>query len=89
MPTFPVRCGVFAGMSQAQLEALLVQAQTAYAEVMLGNKLISLTYTQGDGNKAVTKQVSTPAQVLVFMMMVQQALGMCCARRRPNSLVFS
>lgn len=85
---FPVPCGPFAGMTQAQLQALLAQAQQAYVDVMLGNKNVSLSYTQGDGAKAVTKQMTSQANVLAFIMMVERALGMPCARRRPIRPVY-
>lgn len=83
MPTFPVTCGIFAGMTQAQLQALLARAQEAYANLMLGQQNVSLSYTQGDGAKSITRQMTSPQNALVFIMMLEQALGICCARRRP------
>jgi hypothetical protein len=75
-------------MTQAQLQALLVQAQQAQADVMLGNKNVTLSYTQGDGAKSVTRQMTSVANVTAFMMMIQQALGMPCGRRRAIRPVY-
>lgn len=88
MACFPVPCGPFAGMTQAQLQALLVKTQAAYADLMLGNKNVSLSYTQGDGAKSVTKQMTSTANIYAFQMMVMQALGMPCGRRRPLRPVY-
>lgn len=83
MAVFPVPCGPFAGMTQAQLQALLVQAQTAYSQLMMGTKGVTFSYAQGDGTKAVTYQATSVSNITAFMMQIQQALGMCCGRRRP------
>lgn len=88
MAVFPVPCGPFQGMTQAQLQALLVQAQTAYTEVMLGGKNVTLSYSQGDGAKSVTRQMTSTQNVLMFIMMIQRALGLCCGQRRPLRPVY-
>lgn len=88
MAVFPVPCGPFAGMTQAQLQALLAKAQTAYFDLMTGNKNVTLSYSQGDGAKSVTKQMTSVANLTAFMMMIQQALGMPCGRRRPLRPVY-
>lgn len=88
MPTFPVVCGPFAGMTEAQLRAALALAQTAYIEIMTGGKAVTLSYAQGDGAKSVTRQMTSPAGVLAFIMMLEQALGICGSRRRPLRPVY-
>lgn len=88
MATFPVQCGVFAGMTQAQLEAALAGAQAAYIALMSGQKGVTFSYTQGDGAKAVTYQATSVANINFFMIQLQQALGLCCARRRPLRPVY-
>ena len=42
------------GMTTAQLQAALTQAQTAYVALMSGQRTVSLSYSQGDGSKSVT-----------------------------------
>lgn len=88
MVCFPVPCGPLAGMTQVQLQALLAKAQDAYTDLMLGNKNVSLSYAQGDGAKSVTRQMTNPQNALVFIMMIQRALGMPCAQRRPLRPVY-
>jgi hypothetical protein len=88
MPTFPVRCGPFAGMTEAQLLVLQTQAQTALTEVMLGSKNVTLSYASGDGNKSVTRQMTSVQNVQMFLMMVQQALG-TGGRRSPLRPVYA
>lgn len=86
MAVFPVPCGVFAGMTQAQLLALRAQAQQALADVMLGNKNVTLSYAQGDGAKSVTKQMTSVQNVQAFLMMISMALGE--GRRAPIRPVY-
>jgi len=88
MTVFPVPCGIFAGMTQAQLEAALAAAQAAYIELMTGKKGVTFSYTQGDGAKSVTYQATSVANITAFIMQLQQALGLCCGRRRPLRPVY-
>lgn len=44
----------FAGLSPQQLQANLVAAQQALSQLKLGQKIVTATYAQGDGNKSVT-----------------------------------
>lgn len=87
MAVFPVPCGVFAGMTEAQLRALLAQAQAAYGQLMMGSKAVTLSYASGDGTKSVTYQAASLANLQVYMMQIQQALGLC-GRRRPLRPVY-
>lgn len=74
--------GTFAGMSRAQLQALLTQAQNALVELQLGKKGVSFSYTQGDGTRSVTYQPTSVADVTAQIMQLQKALGLPHARRR-------
>jgi hypothetical protein len=88
MPTFPVPCGPFYGMTQAQLQAALAQAQAAYIALMTGQKGVTFSYAQGDGAKSVTYQATSLANILAFIMMLEQALGIPGSRRRPLRPVY-
>ncbi len=88
MAVFPVPCGPFAGMTQAQLLALQAQAQQAYFDLMMGNKNVTLSYAQGNGTKSVTRQMTSVANIMAFQMMIAQALGQSWGRRRPTIPVY-
>ena len=45
---------VLAGMTFTDLQAALVAAQRAYADLMTGNKVVTASYAQADGMKSVT-----------------------------------
>jgi hypothetical protein len=78
----PTRNNLLAGMSRAQLQAMLTQAQTALVELQLGKKGVSFSYTQGDGTRSVSYQPTSVADVTSLIMQLQQALGMPGSRRR-------
>jgi hypothetical protein len=75
------RQGIFAGMTQAQLQAALVAAQSALIQLQTGGLGVSFAYTQGDGSKSVTKKVGSVAEITALILQLQQALGMGRARR--------
>ena len=78
----PLNSGILAGMSRADLQSMLTSAQQAYAELSLGKKGISFSYTQGDGTRSVTYQPTDIAQLTQFIMQIKRALGMPGGRRR-------
>jgi len=78
----PTRNSLLAGMSRAQLQAMLTQAQTALIELQLGKKGVSFSYTQGDGTRSVSYKPTSVADVTSLIMQLQQALGMPGTRRR-------
>lgn len=88
MTTFPVTCGIFAGMTQVQLQALLIAAQNAYNQLMTGTKGVTFSYAQGDGTKSVTYTQASVANLTQYIMQINQALGNCCGRRRPMRFFF-
>lgn len=75
------RTGILTGMSAAQLQAMLSQAQTALIELQMGKKGVSFSYTQGDGTRSVTYQPTSVADVTSLILQLQQALGIRSARR--------
>jgi hypothetical protein len=81
MPFCAPTQGVFAGMTQAQLQAALIAAQTALIQAQTGGLGVSFSYAQGDGNKSVTKKVTSVGEITALILQLQQALGMGRARR--------
>lgn len=78
-----ITTGIFAGMDTAVLETWLPQAQLGLIELMAGTKNISLSYTQGDGAKSVTKRVASVAECTALIQQMQRALGIVTTPRRP------
>lgn len=78
----PPNSGILAGMSRDQLQAMLTAAQQAYTELMLGQKGVAFSYTQGDGTRSVTYQATSVANITSLIQQLQKALGMPHARRR-------
>lgn len=74
--------GIFAGMDTAVLAPLLTQAQLALIELQSGRANVTLSYTQGDGAKSVTKRVTTVAECSALIVQLQRALGLICHSRR-------
>lgn len=75
---------IFAGMPTAQLQALLTAAQNAYTDISLGAKAVNISYAQGDGNKAVTYQMTSLPNVVAFIKQLQVQLGIVRHGRRPT-----
>lgn len=74
--------GLLAGMSRAQLQAMLAEAQKALIELQLGKKGVSFSYSQGDGTRSVNYQPTSVADVTALIMQLQRALGISASRRR-------
>lgn len=49
----PPTSGTFAGMTEAQMRAALATCQTALVDLTTGGKPISVSYSQGDGQRMV------------------------------------
>lgn len=73
--------GVFDGMSPDQLRAALGAAQLALIELQTGKAMSSLSYTQGDGAKSITRRVTSVAEVTMLIQQLQRALGIGGCRR--------
>lgn len=72
---------LFDGMSQDQLRAALTSAQAALIELQTGGRAVSLSYTQGDGSKSVTRKMATVAECSMLIRQLQVALGIARPRR--------
>ncbi|BCF88681.1 MULTISPECIES: gpW family head-tail joining protein [Paraburkholderia] len=78
------------GMSDAQLQAALAQAQQALIDLRTGEKAVTVSYAQGDGSRSVTFQQTSMANLRMLIAELQQALnpGVCINRRRYITPVF-
>lgn len=71
----------FDGMSRVQLSAALVAAQTALIDLQTGMAFSSLSYSQGDGAKSVSRRVTSVSEVQALILQLQIALGLAPRRR--------
>ena len=78
---------LFDGMTDVQLRAALASAQAALIDLQTGKAISSLSYSQGDGAKSVTKRVTTVAEVTQLILQLQRKLGIG-GRRRTIGFVF-
>ena len=72
-----------AGMTQPQLAQLYASLIAAKQQMLGGSKVVNASYTQGDGNKSVTYQMTSLAAVDGALMLVMRALGLGGPSRRP------
>ena len=79
---------VLAGMTFTDLQAALVAAQRAYADLMTGNKVVTASYAQADGMKSVTYTKAELPALTAFIRQLQQALGITTQARRPARFIF-
>ncbi|PXX49383.1 gpW family head-tail joining protein [Aquitalea magnusonii] len=76
------------GMTTAQLQQALVDAQAALVQLQMGSKGESFAYAQGDGSKSVTYTRTSLPQLTMLIRQLQQALGMIPQARRPIRVRF-
>jgi len=79
---------IFAGMSQAQLQAALTAAQQAYINLSSGAKAVTVSYAQGNGSKSVTYQQTSVANLNALIKQLQAQLGIVRHPRRPFRPVY-
>lgn len=72
---------IFDGMTREQLIAALGSAQAALIQLQTGQAFSSMSYTQGDGAKSVSRRVASVAEVTGLIMQLQRALGIGGRRR--------
>ena len=72
------------GMTDAQLQSALTQAQRALVELRTGKKVVSVSYAQGEGSRSATFQATDLANLRMFIAELLQALnpGLRVRRRR-------
>lgn len=75
---------IFAGMTQQQLQCALNAAQQAYVELSSGAKVVTASYTQGDGAKTVTYTPATLPNLVALIKQLQAQLGIARTPRRPS-----
>ncbi len=86
--SFNPSTSIFAGMSTAQLQKALTDAQQAYIDLSTGAKGESYSYTQGDGAKSVTFTRANIQQLTLLIRNLQQQLGIISRARRPARFKF-
>lgn len=74
--------GLFAGMDSSVLQAQLSAAQLALIELQSGKSNVTLSYTQGDGAKSVSRKIGSVAECTALIQQLQLALGQVCHPRR-------
>ncbi len=88
--TYSPSSSIFAGMSTAQLQAALAAAQQAYIDLSTGAKVVTASYTQGDGAKSVTYTAAQLPQLTALIRQLQMQLGLLPngGGRRPMRFIF-
>lgn len=78
-----ITTGLFGGLDDTVLRAQLTAAQLALIELQTGRSNVSMSYSQGDGAKSITRKVGSVAECTALIQQLQRALGMCAGGRRP------
>lgn len=65
----------------ATLQTRLTEAEGAYHALMLGGKAVTLSYSQGNGTKAVTYTPADASRLAGYIASLQRQLGMVSRRR--------
>jgi len=87
-PVYNPQTSTLAGMTQAQLQVALANAQAALVQLQTGSKAVSLSYSQGDGGRSVTYTAANMAGLTQFIMQLQQQLGVPGVKRRALRVIF-
>ncbi|HEY9213853.1 MAG TPA: gpW family head-tail joining protein [Ancylobacter sp.] len=86
------RTSIFDGMDVGVLRARLATLQQAYLDLMAGGKIVSVSYTQGDGARSVTYSQANIADltqaILALQTQIDQLSGLRINRRAPMRPVF-
>lgn len=72
---------ILAGMDDTVLRAQLAQMQQDYLDLSSGRKVVSGSYTQGDGAKSVTYTQTNIGQLIMAIRQLQAQLGIVCTPR--------
>jgi hypothetical protein len=84
-----LRSGVYAGRSYADLQARLTALQSAYDQLVVGQKVVTASYSQSDGARSVTYQQADLVRLQADIIAIQQALGMVRHGRRRIRFIYS
>lgn len=80
---------IFAGMTTAQWQTALTNAQTAYINLSTGAQAVDVSYTQGESAKRVTFLQTDLAKLNAMIRELQACLGIVRhPRRRAARFVF-
>ena len=86
--TYNPNTSTLAGMTTAQLQAALASAQAALVQLQTGGKVVSVSYSQGDGSRSVSYTAANMAGLTQFIMQIQRQLGVPGVRRRALRPIF-
>ncbi|MBB5414097.1 gpW family head-tail joining protein [Paraburkholderia atlantica] len=76
------------GMSPADMQSRLAALQAAYFDLQAGAKVVTASYSQGDGAKSVTYQQTDKMDIYRTILMLQKALGIICHYPRARRIRF-
>lgn len=76
------------GMSTADMQSRLAALQAAYFDLQSGTKIVTATYSQGDGSKSVTYQQADMTSMYRSILMLQKALGIIDRYPRARRIFF-
>lgn len=79
---------ILAGRDTAVMQADLARLQQAYIDVSAGGKIVTVSYTQGDGAKTVSYSQANLADLVAAIQLLQQQLGIVDRPRKPIRFVF-
>jgi hypothetical protein len=81
------RTSIYDGLDVGTLQARLTALQLALLDLEAGAKIVTASYTQGDGAKAVTYSQADRASLRQTILSVQTQIdrinGVCVNRRAP------
>lgn len=66
---------IWSNLPREVLMQNLVNAQKAYDELIIGNKPVSVSYSQETGAKGVTYSPADSLKLLAYILELQRALG--------------
>ncbi len=85
---FNPQTSLLAGMDISVLQSRLAQMQQDYLDLMSGTKVVSASYTQGEGGKSVTYDRTNIAQLSTAIRQLQAQLGIIDRPRRAIGVRF-
>lgn len=88
MPMYDPSTSIFAGLDDATLQAWLASAQQALVDLQTGSKVVTVSYTQGDGGKNVTYTRAEIAPLVMLIRQLQAQLGIICRPRKAMGVWF-
>ena len=81
--SFNPATSILAGLSTQVLQANLTAAQTALHQLMTGQKIVTASYSQGEGSQTVSYRQTDAATLTAYIRLLQAQLGIAGTSRRP------